>query len=153
MSSKTNYQRVAEWHAICGKEPGNASHLSTAIGVDAEELAEYLTCVRVSQDGWQKVLERIVTDLSDLATAIKSGKLIAHFPNHLRVDLLDAIVDREVTGNALAFLAGFNKDAADQEVLRANDSKLDADGRPVILPGGKIGKSSLYTPPRLESFV
>lgn len=66
--------------------------------------------------------------------------------------MLDALCDREVTGNGLAFLLGFDKDAADQEVLRSNDSKLNEDGTPVILPGGKIGKSRRYRAPNLEAF-
>lgn len=148
----TNYQRTAAWLKACGKEPGGSEALSVQIGVDAEETAELLRCLRVNSDGWQKVLERIVTDLEDLATAIKSGKLIAHFPNHLRVDVLDALCDREVTGNGVAYLAGFKKDEADQEVLRSNDSKL-VDGKAVLLPGGKVGKGPFYRPPRLEGFV
>ena len=147
----TNFQRTAAWLRACGKEPGSEA-LSTQAGCDIEEQAELLRCLRVSSDGWQKVLERIVTDLEDLGTAIKSGKLIAHFPNHLRTDVLDALCDREVTGNGIAFLAGFDKDGADQEVLRSNDSKL-VDGKAVILPGGKIDKGPSYAPPNLSRFV
>ena len=60
--------------------------------------------------------------------------------------------DREVTGNGVAFLAGMDKDGADQAVLAANDAKL-VDGKPVILPGGKIGKPAGWTPPNLAPFV
>ncbi len=148
----TNYRRTANWLMACGKEPHNANHTSVQAGVDLEETAELMKCMRVSQDGWQRVLERIVIDMNDLANAIKSGKVVAHFPNHLRTDVLDALCDREVTGNGLAFLLGFDKDAADQEVLRSNDSKLNEDGTPVILPGGKIGKSRRYRAPNLEAF-
>lgn len=151
-SAPTNFQRVASWLKACGKEPGSSVDLSVQAGCDLEESAELLRCLRVSSDGWQKVLERIVTDLEDLGAAIKSGKLIAHFPNHLRVDVLDALCDREVTGNGLAYLAGFKKDEADQEVLRSNDSKL-VDGKAVILPGGKVGKGPNFSAPSIGSFV
>ena len=98
------------------------------------------------------MLERAIVDLQDLATEIKKGKRIAHIPNHLRVEALDALCDREVTGNGVAFLAGMDKDGADKAVLDSNDAKL-VDGRPVILPGGKIGKPLGWTPPNLAPFV
>ena len=41
---------------------------------------------------------------------------------------------------------------ADQEVLRANDSKLE-NGQPVLLPGGKVGKGKNYAAPDLRRFV
>ena len=149
----TNYQRTARWLTACGKEPGNAQHLSTQVGCDLEEIGEYLQCLRVSKDGWARLLDRLVVDLNDLGKAIKSGDLVAHFPKHLREQVLDALCDREVTANGVAFLAGFNKDAADQAVLDSNDSKLNEDGTAVILPGGKIGKSSRYIAPNLTPFI
>lgn len=149
----TNYQRTAAWLHACGKELGNEEQASTQIGCDAEEFAEWLSCLRVSQDGWAKVLERVTTDLDDLAKAIKSGKITAHVPKHLRVDALDALCDREVTGNGCAYMLGFAKEDADGEVLDSNDSKLDDDGKAVILPGGKIGKSANYRAPDLREFV
>jgi hypothetical protein len=58
----------------------------------------------------------------------------------------------EVTGNGVAYLAGFDKDGADQAVLASNEAKL-VDGKPVILEGGKIGKPAGWTPPDLTPFV
>ena len=147
----TNHQRTARWLAACGKTP-NVVNISTQIGCDLEEISEYLRCLRVDSDGWQRVLERAIVDLHDLATEIKKGKRIAHIPNHLRADALDALCDREFTGNGVAYLASMNKDAADQAVLDSNDAKL-VDGAPVILPGGKIGKPPGWTPPNLAPFV
>jgi hypothetical protein len=147
----TNYQRTAAWLATCGKHPG-PSTLSVQIGVDLEETAELLRCLRVSKEGWARLLERLVIDLESLGAEIKRGDLIAHFPNHLREDVLDALCDREVTGNGVAYLAELDKDGADQEVLRSNDSKLE-NGQPVILPGGKIGNGSSYSEPDLRRFI
>ena len=148
----TNFQRVSQWHAACGKTPGNADHISVAIGVDMEETTELINCLRVSSDGWQRVLERACTDLGDLASAIKSGKIVAHIPTHVRTDALDALCDREVTGNAVAYLVGFNKDAADKAVLDSNDAKL-VDGKAILAPGGKIMKPEGWTAPDLKNFV
>jgi hypothetical protein len=147
----TNYQRTANWLKACGKEP-SAQTLSVQIGVDLEEQAELLRCLRVSKEGWARLLERVVIDLESLGKELKRGDLVAHFPAHLRTEVLDAICDREVTGNGVAYLAGFDKDGADQEVLGSNDAKL-VDGKPIILEGGKIGKPAGWTAPDLRGFV
>ena len=147
----TNYQRTRDWLAACGKQPGPEA-LSVQIGVDLEETAELLRCLRVSKEGWSRLLERLVVDLESLGNELKRQRLVAHFPNHLRTDVLDALCDREVTGNGVAYLAGFDKDGADQEVLRSNESKFE-DGQPVIIEGGKIGKGKDYSPPDLKPFV
>lgn len=151
--SQTKYQRTAAWLHTCARQQCNPAHISTQIGVDAEEFAEWLSCLRVSQDGWAKVLVRVTQDLNDLANAIKTGKIVAHVPEHLRVDALDALCDRDVTGNGCAYLLGFEKDAADKEVLRSNESKLQEDGTALISEGGKIMKSSRYSAPNLKGFV
>ena len=51
--------------------------------------------------------------------------------------------------NGVAYLAGFKKTEADRRVIESNYSKFNEDGTPVILDGGKIGKSARYTPPDL----
>ena len=147
----TNYERTQTWLAACGKEPGPET-LSVQIGCDLEETAELLRCLRVSKEGWGRLLERLVVDLESLGSELKRGQLVAHFPNHLRTDVLDALCDREVTGNGVAFLAGFDKPGADEAVLASNDSKL-VYGKPLILEGGKIGKPPGWQPPDLRRFV
>ncbi len=147
----TNYHRISAWLAACGKTPGPDT-LSTQIGCDLEETAELLRCLRVSKDGWARLLERLVIDLESLGAELKRGQLVAHFPNHLRTDVLDALCDREVTGNGVAYLAGFDKPGADAAVLASNDAKL-VDGKPVILPGGKIGQPKGWRAPDLTPFV
>ncbi len=148
----THFDRTAAWLHACGKQPGDAAALSVQAGCHIEEVVELLRCLRVDSDGWQRVLERAATDLNDLAAEVKSGKRLMHFPNHLREDVLDALCDQEVTGNGIAFLAGFDKNGADQAVLDANDDKL-IDGKPVIKPGGKIGKRPGWQAPPMRPFV
>ena len=148
----TNHQRTARWLAACDKTPGDPHHTSVQIGCDLEETSELLSTIRLNHERAQQVLERLVADLEWLGTKLKRGDYTAHIPNHLRVEALDALCDREVTGNGVAFLAGMDKDGADKAVLDSNDAKL-VDGRPVILPGGKIGKPPGWTPPNLAPFV
>lgn len=149
---KSLFRRTADWLKACSKEPGNADQLSVQLGCDIEETVEFLKCVRVDSDGWQRVLERAIVDLDDLAKEIKTGKRIAHLPQHLRVDALDALCDRQVTGDGVAYLAGFDKETADELVVASNEDKL-VDGKPVILPGGKVGKRDGWKAPDLRKCV
>lgn len=147
----TNFERTATWLAACGKKP-NVQDVSTQIGCHLEEVAELLQVLRVDSDGWQRVLERAVTDLHDLAHEIKSGRRVGHIPQHLRMAALDALCDSEVTGNGIAYLSRMDKAEADRRVLDSNDSKLEG-GKPVLLPGGKIGKGKDYQEPDLKGLA
>ena len=147
----TNYQRTANWLKSCGKEP-SIDNLSVQIGVHLEEFCELLACLRIDSEGYGKLLERTRTDLEWFAGKLKRREQFVSIPIHLRTDALDALCDSEVTGNGVAYLAQFDKDAADQEVLASNESKLE-DGKPVILEGGKIGKGKDYKEPNLRGFV
>lgn len=147
----SNFERTKAWLQACGKQQ-NVQDVSTQIGCHIEEMAELLQTLRVDSDGWQRVLERAATDLHDIACEIKSGKRIGHIPQHLRVAVLDALCDCEVTGNGLAYLSRLDKNEADKRVLDSNDSKLEG-GKPVLLPGGKIGKGKDYKEPDLKGLV
>ena len=48
------------------------------------EFAEWIKTVRVSQDGWAQVVERTAIDTRYIADALKSGKIVAHIPVHLK---------------------------------------------------------------------
>lgn len=147
----TNYQRTAAWLEACGKTK-TPENLNTAIGCQIEEFCELLACLRTDSEGYAKLLDRTRLDLEWFASKLKRGEQMVYIPIHLRVDALDALCDIEVTGNGVAFFAGFDKDSADQAVIDSNDSKLE-NGVAVILEGGKIGKGKDYKPPNLRGFV
>ena len=147
----TNYERTKAWLEACGKTP-TPENLSVQIGVHLEEFCELLACLRSDSEGYGKLMERTKADLEWFAIKLKKREQFVYIPIHLRTDALDALCDSEVTGNGVAFLAGFDKDGADQEVLASNDSKLE-DGKAVILEGGKIGKGKDYKAPNLRGFV
>ena len=147
----TNFQRTADWLKACGKEP-TIENLSVQLGVHLEEFCELLACLRSDSEGYGKLLERTKADLEWFAVKLKKREQFVYIPIHLRTDALDALCDSEVTGNGVAYLANFDKDGADQEVLASNESKLE-DGKPVILEGGKIGKGKDYKAPNLRGFV
>ena len=149
----TNFKRTADWLAACGKQVGNPQHFSVQLGVHLEEIVETLTCIETNHGPkGAELIGRAIGTFKELATQLKTGDKMARIADGKAVDFLDGLCDCEVTGNAVAFLAGFDKDGADQEVLASNESKL-VNGRPVFLPGGKIGKPDSYQPPRLDQFI
>lgn len=147
----THYHRTANWLKACGKEP-NPEDLVVQIGCHIEELCEFLEVLRTDKEGYGKLLERTRNDLEWFASKLKRREVTVYIPTHLRTDALDALCDAEVTGNGVAYMAGFSKPEADLAVLASNDAKL-VNGKPVILEGGKIGKPEGWGPPDLRPFV
>lgn len=148
---KSNYHSTANWLKAAGKEPGEAA-LSVQVGCHLEEFAEFLDCLSIeSNTGLTAVTTNEVSAIvKAIATNLKRGtvKVVIHD----REAALDALCDSEVTGNGVAYLAGFNKPAGDAAVLASNWDKF-VDGVPVILPGGKIGKRVGWVAPDLSKFV
>lgn len=147
----SNFQRTANWLMACGKQQ-TMEDLSVQIGCHIEEVCEFMKTLRTDSEGYAKLMDRTRLDLEWFASKLKRRDQFVYIPTHLRADALDALCDTDVTGNGIAHLAAFNKDAADREVLSSNDAKL-VDGKPVILEGGKIGKPEGWTPPDLRPFV
>ena len=147
----SNYQRTASWLKACGKFPG-PENLSVQIGCDIEEYCEFLKTLRIDSEGYAKLIQRTVSDLEWFAVKLKKREQEVYIPIHLRTDAIDALCDREVTGNGVAYLARFDKEGADLAVLDSNDAKL-VEGKPVILEGGKIGKPAGWKSPDLRGFV
>ena len=147
----SNFLRTANWLEACGKEPAPES-LSVQVGCHVEEFCEFLKTLRTDSEGYAKLLDRTRLDLEWFASKLKRQEQAVYIPIHLRVDALDALCDTEVTGNGVAYLAGFDKPGADVAVLESNEAKL-VGGKPVILDGGKIGKPDGWKAPSLREFV
>lgn len=149
----TNYQRTAAWLHACGKDKTNGN-LSVQIGCHIEEFVEFLDQLEVYDPNSLTIHRlRVASELlSSFASGLKRGIERARIPEQSRERALDALCDMEVTGNGVAYLAGFDKVSADQAVLAANEAKL-VDGKPVILEGGKIGKPAGWKAPDLSPFV
>ena len=147
----SNFERTAAWLKACGKVPGPAA-LSVQIGCHIEEFVEFLMCIDFDSAKDLENLESCVADMLHVAAGLKNGLVMASINPSDRIEALDALCDSEVTGNGVAYLAGFDKRGADQAVLASNDAKL-VDGKPVILEGGKIGKPEGWKAPELRGFV
>ena len=140
-----NFLRTAHWLAACGKEQ-NEKDLSVQVGVHIEEMLEFIEQL----DDLLPAYRGAAAILVDLALDYKEDGKIVKFKDAEKA--LDALCDTEVTGNGVAYFAGWNKLLADQKVLAANDAKL-VDGKPVILAGGKIGKPDGWVPADLSDCV
>lgn len=150
----THYQRTAAWLAACGKQVGNQEHFSVQLGCHIEEsVVELFQAIETNLNDLQfgEVFSALQT-LHGLSLSLKSGAVQARVADGQRVAFLDALCDSEVTGNGLAYLAGMDKDGADQAVLASNESKLE-DGKAVFHPGGKIAKGKHYAAPDLSPFI
>jgi predicted HAD superfamily Cof-like phosphohydrolase len=147
----TNYHRTANWLKACGKLPAAAT-ASLQIGCDIEEQVEFLELLDLDDRGDQHLLQAAIYNLKVVANKLKKLETVACIADVHREHALDALCDREVTGNGVAYLLGFDKPSADAAVLDSNDAKL-VDGKPVILEGGKIGKPEGWTAPDLKPFV
>ena len=119
------------------QEPSNEDQFSVQLGVDLEEFIEGLACIELDlpADAMNEASAAIAL-LADVAVLLKRGAAKARIVEGKRAEFLDALCDREVTGNGLAFLAGFDKDGADEAVINSNDAKL-VDGKPSSRPAEK----------------
>ncbi len=145
----TNFQKTANWLQACGKSPGD---ISVQTGCVLEEVAEFLSCLTSEDFITTGSVRSAIASLDVLSRILKTGHAKVEISTEDRVDALDALCDIEVTINGVAYLSCFDKDTADQRVLIANEAKL-IDGKPVILPGGKIGKPAGWYPADLSDCV
>ncbi|MEO8297092.1 MAG: hypothetical protein ABI574_04715 [Burkholderiales bacterium] len=152
ITTPTNFERTAAWLAACGKTP-NPDGLSTQIGCHLEEMTEFLDTITLESSTGitSAAMQEVSAVLKSLADNIKKGYAKAVILD--REAALDALVDMDVTGNGVAYMAGFNKPEGDRRVLDANDDKMNQDGTPVILLGGKIGKREGWAPADLSDLV
>lgn len=147
----SNYQRTADWLAACGKTP-SPENLSVQVGCHIEEFCEFLKTLRTDSEGYAKLIERTRIDLEWFGSKLKRAEQLVYIPVYLRAEALDALCDTDVTGNGVAYMAGFDKPGADAAVMDSNDAKL-IDGKPVIIEGGKIGKPDGWKAPDLRKFI
>jgi len=145
-----NFDRVSNWLKVAGKVPSTET-FSVQSGVMIEEMAEFFESVHfIDHPDGNGALAMITEMLHKIGNELKkNGRQLEALD---RVACLDALCDIDVTLNGVAFLAGFDKNSADDEVLNSNDSKFE-DGKAVILPGGKISKGKHYIPPDLTKYI
>lgn len=146
----TNFDRVSAWLQVYGKQPSKST-FSLQVGCMIEEFVEFLGTVKFDDNiDQQAAMEAAAITLEAVGNSLKKeGSLLTILDP---VECLDALCDVDVTLNGVSYFAGFDKNGADNEVMTSNESKFE-NGRPVILPGGKIGKGADFKPPQLEKFI
>lgn len=102
-------------------------------------------------DQWINDLRTCGEDGADLTKSrftdelVSEGEYIPYEPN--LIEAADAIADLDVVVNGAGIRHGFDMQALSREVFASNMSKLDADGKPIYHPNGKIKKSELFKEP------
>lgn len=67
------------------------------------------------------------------------------------IESADAVADLDVVVNGFGIRSGFDMQALSRVVFTSNMSKLDADGKPIYHPSGKIAKSELFKQPDIAA--
>ena len=70
-----------------------------------------------------------------------------------REEILDGLADLVFVAIGTAVSLGYDFDEAWYRVVASNYSKLDAEGKPIIEPNGKVGKGPGFFPPDLSDLV
>lgn len=141
--------RTALWFEKAKPEPTNQD-FSVQLGVDIEEIGEMYAQLRPLD----AITEEALADF--LKAAAKLGELLKEARDfvgiHDRIEFLDGVCDRTVTGIGSAVFAGMNVHGAMTEVNDSNFSKF-VNGQPIFHPNGKIKKGENYFKPVLKPFT
>lgn len=89
-------------------------------------------------------LRLLAEEVQELRDAVDDSDLVA---------IADALADITYVVFGTAVTYGIDLDAVVREVHRANMSKLDDQGRPLMRDDGKVMKSARYTPPDVATVL
>ena len=147
-----NFRATAAWLERCGKMPSRDG-LSVQVGVLIEEFSEFMKALYIESNtgASSAACQELAAHLDAMGSVLKKG--YAKVTIHDHEAALDALCDIDVSGNGVAYMAGYDKAGADLAVISSNWDKLNDDGTPVILEGGKIGKRAGWAPPDLTPFL
>ena len=145
----TTEQRTIEFHEAFGHPVRDTPQ---AIGRDEAILALAL----IEEEFWElaealfpgsKEQYLYAHDVGNVLTEeiTRYGHAYHYEPN--LIEVADALADLDVVVNGAGIRHGFDMQALSREVFSSNMSKLDADGKPIYHPNGKIAKSSLFKEP------
>ncbi|PRB44322.1 hypothetical protein CQ020_03690 [Arthrobacter sp. MYb23] len=153
----TTEQRVIEFHQAF-KHPVRdtpqilcRTEAILALKLIEEEFIEL--CDALFPGGWDRWITELRVDgvSGGLTESRFTDELVeyedsnAYEPN--LIEAADAIADLDVVVNGAGIRHGFDMQALSREVFASNMSKLDADGKPLYHPNGKIAKSELFKEP------
>ena len=134
-----------EWFTVvlANDAPGT-DRFPVQVGVHLEECGELLTEFSTGDEELDTKLLLARSLLEEIGTVLKSGR--AHVKILNRKAFFDAVLDQRVTGEGVAYLAGFNLKEGVARVDVANFTKF-VDGKPLYKEGGKIAKGPNFWNP------
>lgn len=133
-----------KWFELAVPEP-TIENICVQFGCDLEEQSEILRAC--NQHSLAEQVESYANDFKAKRTWCMNAINCID-----KTELLDGLIDRQVTGLGLGYMLKMNMIAAANEVNRSNWSKFE-NGKPVFDDNGKIKKGANYTPPQLQEFV
>ena len=133
-----------EWFNVCKPSP-TIEQACIQIGCHLEEVAEMLHALGDMHEA--QIIHDLANDYKNKLECIVDG-----IESVDKAELLDSIIDQNVTGQGICHTLGFDFEGALAEVERSNASKLE-DGKPVFNEQGKIAKGKYYSSPQLAKFV
>lgn len=139
-------QKTKAWFEQAIPEPTDKQKC-VQMGVHIEEIAEMFDAMGPTMKLWAK-------STHELADFFKEcGEVAMDVMTEInRAELLDSLVDQQVTSTGVGHMLGMHILGALTEVNRSNFSKFE-DGKPVFDANGKITKGKDYTPPELGDFI
>lgn len=133
-----------KWFELAVPEP-TIENICVQFGCDLEEQSEILRAC--NQHSLAEQVESYANDFKAKRTWCMNAINCID-----KTELLDGLIDRQVTGLGLGYMLKMNMIAAASEVNRSNFSKFE-NGKPVFDDSGKIKKGANYTPPQLGEFI
>lgn len=121
-------------------------------GVHFEEVTEHLDTVTGNDVEASLLVIEANDALKRLAEHMKSEPTRYSYQRGDHVKLLDALCDQNVTGVGIAYMKGFDMNAAMTEVNASNFSKF-VNGEAIFNEQGKIAKGPEFFRPDLSQFV
>ena len=133
-----------KWFELAVPEP-TIENICVQFGCDLEEQSEILRACS---------LPSLAEEVESYANGFEAKRTwCMNTINRIdKTELLDGLIDRQVTGLGLGYMLKMNMIAAANEVNRSNFSKFEND-KPVFDDNGKIKKGENYTPPQLGGFI
>ena len=132
---------IRQWFRAAVPQPTDKTR-AVQIGVHFEEVAEMAAAISDND---------LAVSIDMSAHAYKKGS--RPLGDIDRLELLDALADQIVTAVGTAHMFNLDIEGAVKEVMRANWSKFDENGKPEFDENGKIKKAAGYVPPDLTPFM
>lgn len=135
---------AAEWHKKAVPNPTDKNKC-ISLGVHFEEIAEMFEALGMHSQA---------ENMHGVANAFKSCSTTSMLTASIAgtIQLLDSIIDQNVTSVGISNAYGFDHLGALTEVNASNHSKFE-DGKAVFNEQGKITKGKHYRAPKLERFI